>query len=171
VHDDYPMVNQNIVLLVIRNIRNCLKSCKICNESLLYSLFWNSTFFFNLLYNLANFYIKFHQSTLSQMILQKISDNELYAYLQYILNPSSQSMPTSQLRRRRVLYISNSYKAFLLKKNELEIPMHDPAEAQCSSIRPGDNFIGYGSNDQLEDIEALNVVRIRSCQWRARVQE
>jgi hypothetical protein len=41
--------------------------------------------------------------------------------------------------------------------------VNDPGrDAQCQSIRPSNNFIGYGSNNQHEELEAQNVVRIRS---------
>jgi hypothetical protein len=45
--------------------------------------------------------------------------------------------------------------------------MGDPArDIQCQSIRPGTYYVGYGSNDLQEALEAINVVRIRNHQWR-----
>jgi hypothetical protein len=58
--------------------------------------------------------------------------------------------------------------AYLYKENEAELPINDQGrDAKCQSIRPSNNFIGYGSNDQHEELAAQNVVRIRSSHWRS----
>ena len=68
----------------------------------------------------------------------------------------------------RILYNMNAYQAYLYKENETEVPFNDPGrDIQCQSCRPSNNFIGYGSNNQHEELEAQNVVRIRSSHWRA----
>ena len=65
---------------------------------------------------------------------------------------------TSQHRKRSITHVWG----FSTTENETELPIDDPGrDAQCQSIRPSDNFIGYGSNDQHEELEAQNVVRIR----------
>lgn len=77
--------------------------------------------------------------------------NELFAYL-YDTDKSP----------RRILYIAEAYQAYLSKNSEAGIGLNYPArDIQCASIRPGSNFIGYGSNDQNEEVEAQNVVRIK----------
>ena len=70
--------------------------------------------------------------------------------------------------RIRILYNANAYLAYLYKENETEIPFNDAGrDVQCQSCRPSPNFIGYGSNNQHEKVEAQNVVRIRSSHWRS----
>ena len=107
---------------------------------------------------------KHDESSLTQQIWQEITDNELYAYL-------TQDFPTQEEidnSRTRILYNSNAYLAYLYKENETELPINDPGrDAQCQSIRPSNNFIGYGSSNQHEELEAQNVVRIRSSHWRS----
>jgi hypothetical protein len=40
-------------------------------------------------------------------------------------------------------------------------------DAQCQSIRPSNYFIGYGSNDQHEELAAQDAVRFCSSHWRS----
>ena len=111
---------------------------------------------------------KNEESSLTQQIWQEITDNELYAYLYAApINAVNQNFPTQEEidnSRTRILYNSNAYQAYLYKENETELPVND---AQCQSFRPSHNFIGYGTNNQHEELEAQHVVRIRSSQWRA----
>jgi hypothetical protein len=115
---------------------------------------------------------KHHESSLTQQIWQEITDHELYAYLYATpIIAVNQNFPTQEEidnSRTRILYNSNAYLAYLYKENEAELPLNDPGrDAQYQSIRPSNNFIGYGSNDQHEELEAQNVVRIRSSHWRS----
>ena len=115
---------------------------------------------------------KNEESSLTQQIWQEITDNELYAYLYAApINAVNQNFPTQEEidnSRTRILYNSNAYQAYLYKENETELPVNDVGrDAQCQSCRPSHNFIGYGSNNQHEELEAQHVVRIRSSQWRA----
>ena len=112
---------------------------------------------------------KSEESSLTQQIWQQITDNELYAYLYAApIIAVNQNFPTQEEidnSRTRILYNSNAYLAYFYKENELELPFNDPArDVQCRSCRPSPNFIGYGSNDQREELEAINVVRIGSYQ-------
>ena len=114
---------------------------------------------------------KHDESTLTQQIWQEITDNEIYAYLYAApIIAVNQSFPTQEEvdnSRTRILYNSNAYLAYLYKENETELPLNDPGrDIQCQSCRPSENFIGYGSNNQHEELEAQNVVRIRSSHWR-----
>jgi hypothetical protein len=115
---------------------------------------------------------KHDESTLTQLIWQEIADNELNSYLYATpIIAVNQNYPTQEEMdnsRTRILYNSNAYLAYLYKENEIELPINDPGrDAQCQSIRPSINFIGYGSSDQHEELEAQNVVRIRSGHWRS----
>ena len=115
---------------------------------------------------------KHDESSLTQQIWQENTDNELYAYLYAApINAFDQNFPTQEEinnSRTRILYNSYAYLAYLYKENETELPINDPGrDAHCQSIRPGNNFIGYGSNNQHEELEAQNVVRIRSSHWRS----
>ena len=115
---------------------------------------------------------KLDESSLTQRIWQEITDNELYAY--YYDAPiiaQDQNFPTQgeiDNSRTRILYNSGSYLAYLYKEGETELPINDPGrDVQCQSIRPSDKFIGYGSNNQHEELEAQNVVRLRQSHWRS----
>ena len=115
---------------------------------------------------------KHDEATLTQQIWQEITDNELYAYLYAApIIATNQNFPTQEEidnSRTRFLYNSNAYLAYLYKENETELAFNDPGrDIQCQSIRPSQNFIGYGSNNQHEEFEAQNVVRIRSSHWRS----
>jgi hypothetical protein len=109
---------------------------------------------------------------MTQLIWQEITDNELNAYLYATpIIAINQQYPTQEEldnSRTRILYNSSAYLAYLYKENEQELPINDPGrDVQCQSCRPSMNFIGYGSSDQHEEIEAQNVVRIRSGHWRS----
>jgi len=111
------------------------------------------------------------ESNLTQQIWQQITDNELYAYLYAApINAVNPNFPTQEEinnSRTRILYNSNAYFAYLYKENEPEVPYNDAGrDVQCQSCRPSQNFIGYGSNNQHEELEAQHVVRIRSSNWR-----
>ena len=114
---------------------------------------------------------KQYENDLTQQIWQQITDNEINAYLYAVpINAVNPDFPTQEEinnSRTRILYNSNAYLAYLYKENELELPFNDPArDVQCQSCRPSQNFIGYGSNNQDEELEAQHVVRIRSSNWR-----
>ena len=114
---------------------------------------------------------KQYENDLTQQIWQQITDNEINAYLYAApINAVNPDFPTQEEinnSRTRILYNSNAYLAYLYKENELELPFNDPArDVQCQSCRPSQNFIGYGSNNQDEELEAQHVVRIRSSNWR-----
>ena len=119
---------------------------------------------------------KHDESSLTQQIWQEITGNELYAYLYAApIIAVNQNFPTQEEidnSRTRILYDSNAYLAYLYKENETELMVNEPGrDAQCQSIRPSQNFIGYGSNNQHKELEAQNVVRIRSSHWRAIAEE
>ena len=107
------------------------------------------------------------ESNLTQQIWQQITDNELYAYLYAApINAVNPNFPTQEEinnSRTRILYNSNAYLAYLYKENETEVTYNDAGrDVQCRSCRPSQNFIGYGSNNQHEELEAQHVVKIRS---------
>ena len=115
---------------------------------------------------------KHDESSLTQQIWQEITDNELYAYLYAApIIAVNQNFPTPEKidnSRTRILYNSNAYLAYLYKENDTELPFNDAGrDVQCQSCRPSHNFIGYGSNNQHEELEAQYVVRIRSSHWRS----
>ena len=102
---------------------------------------------------------KHDESSLTQQIWQEITDNELYAYLYAApIIAVNQNFPTQEEidnSRTRILYNSNAYLVYLYKEKETELMVNDPGrDAQCQSIRPSHNFIGYGSNNQHEELEA-----------------
>jgi hypothetical protein len=116
------------------------------------------------------------ESNLTQQIWQQITDNELYAYLYAApINAVNPNFPTQEEinnSRTRILYNSNAYlekmkkmrqNQNLYKENETEVTYNDAGrDVQCRSCRPSQNFIGYGSNNQHEELEAQHVVKIRS---------
>jgi len=111
------------------------------------------------------------EGNLTIQIMQEIEAHELYAYF-YATDiiavdpffPTEEEWVTS---RSRILYNQDAYINYLYKCGEEEITIGDPArDIQCQSIRPGTYYVGYGSNDLQEALEAINVVRIRNHQWR-----
>ena len=111
------------------------------------------------------------ENNLTQLIWQQITDNELNAYLYaapiIAVNPDFPTQEEINNSRTRILYNSNAYLAYLYKENEPEVPYDDVGrDIQCRSCRPSQNFIGYGSNNQHEELEAQHVMRIRSSNWR-----
>ncbi len=111
---------------------------------------------------------KHDESSLTQQIWQEITDNALYAYLYaapiIALDRNFATQEEINNYRTRILYNSNVYLAYLYKENQTELMINDPGrDAQCHSIRPGNNFIGY----QHEELKVRNIVTIRSSHWRS----
>lgn len=104
---------------------------------------------------------------LTNQYWEDIVANELFAYLYdtniIAVEPNFPTAQETEISRRRVLYNTEAYLAYLAKNSEDEIQLGDPArDIRCASIRPGTNFIGYVSNDHYEEIEAQNVVTVRN---------
>ena len=111
------------------------------------------------------------ESNLTIQIMQEIEANELYAYFYatdiIAVDPNFPTEEEWVTSRSRILYNQDAYTNYLYKCGEEEIAIDDPArDIQCQSIRPGNYYIGYGSNNIQEALEAQNVVRIRNHQWR-----
>ena len=118
---------------------------------------------------------KADEASLATQIWSEITDNELYAYLYATdIIAVDPNFPTEQEvadSRVRILYNADAYLEYLEYRRETLKPLNDPArDIQAMSIRPnsaGIQFIGFGSNNQHEEIEAQDVPRIRSHKWRA----
>ena len=111
------------------------------------------------------------EGIITTQIMQKIEANELYAYFYatdiIAVDPNFPTEEEWVTSRSRILYNQDAYINYLYKVGEEEIAIDDPArDVQCQSIRPDNHYIGYGSNNIQEALEAKNVVRLRKHHWR-----